>query len=82
MFYVGDSFHLTYSLTPPITTDHRLSQFSSDLCFLKLFLSLDLSITAFLRDLVITALLLKRRTFTLTGAILFRISMNTAWKVE
>ena len=30
------------------------------------------NIIAFLRDLVVKALLLKRRTFTLTGAILFK----------
>ena len=49
---------------------------------LKLFLSLDLSIIAFLRDLVIKASFLKQRTFTLTGVISFTISRDTAWKVE
>ena len=49
---------------------------------LKSFLSLDLGIIAFLRELVIKTLMLKRRTFTLTRAILFKISRKTAWKVE
>ena len=53
-------------------------QFSSDLCLLKIFLSLDLSIIAFLRDLVKETLLLKRRTFTLIGAILLKICRITA----
>ena len=51
-------------------------QFSSDLCLLKIFLSLDLSIIAFLRDLVKETLLLKRRT--LIGAILLKICRITA----
>ena len=55
--------------------------FQQTFFLLKLFLSLDLSIIAFLRAFVIKALLLKRRTFTLTGPILFKISRNTASKV-
>ena len=45
---------------------------------LKLFLSLDLKIIVFLRDLVIKALLLICRTFTLTGEIFFEIFRKTA----
>ena len=70
------------NLTQKFLCFFQLSQFPSDLCLLKLFLSLDPSIIAFLRDLVIKTLLLKRRTFTLTGAILFKTSRKTAWKVE
>ena len=60
----------------------HLSQFSSDLFLLKLFLSLELSVIVFLRDLVVKALLLKRRTFTLTSAIFFKSSRKTYWRVD
>ena len=53
---------------------------SSDFFLLKLFLRLDLSIIE--RDLVVKTLLLKRRTFTLTAANLFKISRKTAWKAD
>ena len=59
-----------------------LSQVSSDLFLLNLFLSLELSVIAFLRDLVVKALLLKRRTFTLTSGILFKSSRKTYWRVD
>ena len=59
-----------------------LSQFSSDLFLLKLYLSLELSVIAFLGDLVIKALLSKRKIFTLTSAILFKSSRKIAWKVD
>ena len=58
-----------------------VSQFSLDLFLLELLLALILRIIAFMRDLVIKTLL-KRRTFTLTGAILFRVSRKTTWKLE
>ena len=60
---------------------YKCLSFHQTFFLLKLFLSLDLSIITFLIAFVIKALLLKRRTFTLTGAILFKISRNTASKL-
>ena len=61
---------------------YNYPSFHQTFFLLKLFLHLGLRIIAFLRHVVIKALLLKRRTFILTGAILFKTSRNTASKLE